>query len=178
LKDGEWPARISEMTTRAPSPVARKKADLLGQPGLHIVGAVIFALIEAVRRQVAHAVEAGRDIVAAGMEEGVEQVGPGLVHRDEDVALLRPKIVVEIERPILAPVAEHHVVVEGRDLAQGAGQGRRETRSIQLPDRLSQGGMPIQRPLKHLSPQSGAKAPPYPSGGIYTDGRLPQPDAQ
>jgi hypothetical protein len=176
LNADEWPARISEITGAVAG--GEEKADLFGEPSLHIVGAVVLALIEAVGRQLAHAVEPGRHVAAAGMEERIEQIGAGLVDRHEDVALPGAEIVVEVERPLLPPVAEDDGVVEGCDLAQGAAQGRREARPVQFSDHLRQGGMPIQRPFKHLSPQSGAIPPYYPSGGIYKDGRLPQPDCK
>src|SRR3546814_6642966 len=60
----------------------------------------------------------------------------------EDVPLLRAEIVVEVERPLLAPIAEDHGVIERRDLPQGTGQGGREARPVQFADGIRQGRMP------------------------------------
>lgn len=61
-----------------------EEADLFGEPGLHIVGAVVFAGIEAVGGKIAHPEQPGAP-VAGRAAERVEQVRTSLIERNEDV---------------------------------------------------------------------------------------------
>ena len=97
--------------------------DLFGQPGLGIVVAVIFPLLEPIRRHVAQAVKPGRNLPRRRQIERVQQIRAGLIIGDKDLALAGGEIVVKIKRPVRPDIAKHHRIGEGRDLTQQIGQG-------------------------------------------------------
>jgi hypothetical protein len=106
-------------------------------------------------------------LIAAGVKERIEQVRTGLIDRDEDVAFVRPEIVIEIERTLLLPVAEDDRMVVRGDLAQRTRQRGSETRCIERRNRFRQGRIPIRRRCQLISLSSRFIASPTPLE-VYT----------
>ncbi len=104
-----------------------EEADFLGKSGLDVIGAIIFAGKEPVRRQLAHPEDALPPF-PSGMIEGIEQVRTGLIERHENDVLFAIEGAVEIDRPLFSAIGEDDDIVEahecGHHLAERIAEAR------------------------------------------------------
>ena len=98
-------------------------ADFFGKAGLHVIGAVVLALIETVGRDIAQPIQAGVDSAVAGLEKRVEQIRSLEIVVDENEPFLGRKGMKQAQRFFALVIGEDDRVIELREQFEGVDEG-------------------------------------------------------
>src|SRR5690606_29988910 len=122
-----------------------EEGNFVDRAGLAVIGAIVLALVELVRRDFRQVKEPGPGPVCGRLVERVEQVRPDLVLAAMDMVALRLEIVMQADRCVGAVIGEGHREIEVDQLSDRRRERVGKLCGARVFEEPAEGSVPLRR---------------------------------